>query len=135
MLPPASYRGDYYVDEFTDAKLRPAWATCVAAGDACSAGPLAYAGPLGRRNEFRTTGTVDPFGKVDANGRVDLAKIRRPAYFAAQPYAEPIAEADPRTFVVEVTVPAEANETKYLGVPAGATWGQRGWFIRGSRGR
>jgi len=132
VLPPAGYRSDFYVDEFTDAKLRAAWAACVAAGDACSAGPLAYAGPLGGRNEFRATGTVDPAGLIDANGPVDLAKIRRPAYFVVAPYAEPIAEADPRTFVVEVTVPAEANETKHLGVAPGTNWGQRGWFIQGA---
>src|SRR5271169_1613732 len=26
--PPAGYRGDFYVDEFTDAKLREQWAAC-----------------------------------------------------------------------------------------------------------
>lgn len=132
VFPPDGYRGDYYADEFTDAKLRASWAACAAAGESCSGAPLAYASSLGGRFEYRATGTVDPKGKVDANGTVDLADIRRPAYFGVEPYAEPIAEADPRSFVVEVQVPAETNETRYLGVAEGTTWGQRGWFIRGT---
>jgi hypothetical protein len=132
LFPPAGYQGDFYVDEFTDAKIREAWAACEAQGATCSKPPLDFATMFGGKNEFRATGTIDAVGKIDANGTVDLAAIRRPAYFGSAPYAEAIAEADSRTFVVEVRVPAETAETKHLGVAEGTMWGQRGWFIQGA---
>src|SRR3546814_3909220 len=62
-----------------------------------------------------------------------LTQIRRPAFFARQPYAEPFASVDADTSVVEFTVPVEAYERLHLGMDG--TWRIRGWYIRRSEER
>ena len=128
---PAGYRGDFYVDEFTDAKVRAAWAACVKQGPACSDPVRALAKVLIGSPPFAATGTVNPFGKIDPNGNVNLADIRRPKFFGQAPYGEEIANLDGRTWIVEVEVPSERYEHETLGVPASKTWKLRGWYIEG----
>lgn len=129
-LPPEGYKGDFYVDEFTDAKVRDAWAACVKQGPDC-ADPIRERVKTFIRPPFAATGTVNPAGKIDPDGEVDINDIRRPKFFAAAPYAEKIAEVDDRTWVVEVEVPSERFEHDTLGVDASKTWKVRGWYIEG----
>lgn len=131
-FPPDGYTGDFYVDEFTDAKVREAWKSCETKGDECTKAALESAKSRGEINEFRNTGTIEKFGKIDANGDVDLAEIRRPAYFGKEPYNELISEVDSRTYVVEIEVPSELNEHKFLGVSPETIRKQRGWYIEGA---
>ena len=130
-FPPEGYKGDFYVDEFTDAKIREVWDVYNSKGTAFAGQLLDMAKSKGLRNEFRVTGTVDKFGKIDPNSEIDLSAIRRPAYFGAKPYSEKIAELDQVSYVVEVEVPASLNETEFLNVAEGSTHKLRGWYIRG----
>jgi fermentation-respiration switch protein FrsA (DUF1100 family) len=129
---PEGYKGEYYVDEFTDAKARQAWADCVAKGPSCSdpvrrnANGFAFAPP------FSVTGTMSGSVRIYPNAEVNLADIRRPAFFGKAPYSEPIAGAEGRTWTVEVEVPSETFEHQKLGVASDKTWKQRGWYIEGS---
>lgn len=132
ILPPAGYQGDFYVAEFTDAKARQAWADCLAAGPSCADPVRESIKRLTEAPPFRATGQVDAFGGIDPDGEVALADIRRPAYFGQAPYGEAIAEADGRTWIVEVEVPSETFEQKTLGVDPSTTWKQRGWYIEGA---
>jgi pimeloyl-ACP methyl ester carboxylesterase len=130
--PPASYAGgDYYVDEFTDARLKERWrackadAVCFARIDAQMQRWL----PPNKARSTRSTGVVDPSGRIDPDGAVDLRQIRRPAFFAKAPYAEGIARADASTFVVEFTVPRDAFERIDLKMTDPVKL--RGWYIEG----
>lgn len=130
--PPTGYKGDYYVDEFTDAKLRARWEACE---EDKNCRKRVFDQVHKRRppnHEFRNHDARDRFllGKVQEQGaRTDLAQIRRPAFFARQPYAEPFSAVDGDTSVVEFTVPVEAYERLHLGMDG--TWRIRGWYIRG----
>lgn len=129
-LAPASYRGDFYVDAFTDAKVREAWADCVKQGPDC-ADPIRERLKTFIRKPFAATGTVNPWGKIEPDGDVNLADIRRPKFFGEAPYSEKIAEVDSRTWVVEVEVPSERYEHDALNVAPSKTWKVRGWYIEG----
>jgi len=131
-FPPADYKGDYYVDEFTDAKIREAWADCVKKGPECSDPVRKAAKNFIGVPPFAMTGKVDAFGKIDPNGDVKLTDIRRPKYFGAAPYNEKIAAVDGRTWVVEVEVPSERTERETLGVDPSQKWKLRGWYIEGA---
>jgi hypothetical protein len=115
---PEGYKGDYYVDEFTDAKARQAWADCVAKGSSCSdpvrrnANGFAFAPP------FSVTGTMSGSVRIYPNAEVNLADIRRPAFFGKAPYSEQIAGAEGRTWTVEVEVPSETFEHQSSEWPA-----------------
>ena len=127
-LTPSNYAGaDFYAEEFTDAKIRERWKTCEA-DEACSASAME-----GAQNfiefEERDTGTIDPEGGVDFEGEVELAEIRRPAYFGQDPYNERIARAEDRTFTVEFTVPRDAYERLQLGKEDEIKL--RGWYLVG----
>lgn len=124
---PAGYRGDYQADEFTDARIRARWVAC-RADAACAAAARAGAA-IFTAAERRRTGTVDPTGLIDPHGQVDLRAIRRPAYFARAPYAEPIAAAEPRTFTVEFTVPRDSRERLHLNRHDPIRL--RGWYLEG----
>ena len=130
--PPAGYAGsDYYVDEFTDARLKERWRTCKADA-ACFARIDAQMQrwlPPNKARATRSTGVVDPSGKIDPEGAVDLRQIRRPAFFAKAPYAEAIARADASTFVVEFTVPRDSFERIDLKMADPVKL--RGWYIEG----
>src|SRR5687768_4773709 len=93
VYPPADYKGDFYVDEFSDAKLRERWADCKR-DKVCRDRVLAQVNA--RRPPNKEYGTTHPdhihlLGKPATHGEVDLKSIRRPAFFAAAPYNEPIA--------------------------------------------
>lgn len=130
--PPAGYVGDYYVDEFTDAKLRERWEACKI-DEKCHA--RVYKQIMKRHppnKEYGITSPRDRFllGKVDEKGEVDLTTIRRPAFFARQPYSEPIAALDGSTYTIEFTAPAEPYERIHRQTNEDVKL--RGWYIRGA---
>lgn len=127
-LPPPGFAGDYYADEFTDAKIRERWQACkadVACADAVRAKARDFMSP-----ERPATGSVDPAGRIAVDGQVDLAQIRTPRYFGRAPLQEPIARADPATFVVEFTLPPDPYEKIALGRDAPVK--VRGWYMAGA---
>lgn len=131
--PPPGYAGkDYYIDEFTDARLKERWA-------ACKAEPACFARidaqmkrwlPPNKERSTRVTGMVDPFGKIDPDAAVDLRAIRRPGFFAKAPYAEPVAEAEGRTYTVEFSAPRDPLERLKLNMPEPIKL--RGWYVEGT---
>ena len=131
--PPAGYRGDYYVAEFTDAKLREQWAACKV-DPACH--DRVYKQVIARHPPNKEYNLKDPhgrflLGKIDEKGAdTDLTTIRRPAYFSRSPYNEAIAAVDPQTYMVEFTAPAEAYERLHQNMTADIKL--RGWYIRGA---
>ena len=131
--PPTGYNGDFYVDEFTDAKLRAQWEECKK-DKACY--DRVYAQVMARHPPNREQSITDPhkrflLGKIEEKGdETDLASIRRPAYFAREPYHEPIAADDAQTYIVEFTAPAEAYERLHLHDNTDVKL--RGWYIRGT---
>jgi pimeloyl-ACP methyl ester carboxylesterase len=130
--PPQDYRGDFYVDEFSDAKLREKWATCKQ-DQACKDRVLKQVNA--RKPPNKEFGTTDPqhihlLGKVADEGEVDLRKIRRPAFFGAAPYHEPIAGLDSRTHTVEFTAPRDPHEQIHKQMTGSVKL--RGWYIRGA---
>jgi len=126
--PPAGYAGDFYVDEFTDSKLRAQWEQCKKDKPCYD---RVYAQVISRHPPNREQSIKDPhkrflLGKIDEKGdETDLASIRRPAYFARAPYHEPIAADDAQTYIVEFTAPAEAYERLHLQVDTDVKL--RGW--------
>ena len=130
--PPASYAGrDFYVDEFSDTKLRERWAVCKT-----DASCLARVGkPVHDRvppnREYRLSDEHARFllGKLDEGTDVDLAWVRRPAFFAKAPYREGIAELESRTWTVEFTAPAEAHERLQRHITDNVKL--RGWYVQG----
>lgn len=128
--PPADYPGDFYVDEFSDARLRERWTACKADA-ACRARVLDPV--LRRRPPSREFNTKDPhhiylLGKLE-QGETDLSKVRRPTFFAREPYNEPIARVDDRTFTVEFLAPRDPYERIHEGMSGHVRL--RGWYIRG----
>jgi pimeloyl-ACP methyl ester carboxylesterase len=72
---------------------------------------------------------LELLGKPPEGDDIDLRAIRRPAFFAAAPWKEAIAEADTRTWIVEFTAPRdpyERNIKKMTDVVK-----LRGWYLRG----
>jgi hypothetical protein len=125
-LAPADFAGDYHVTEFSDAAARARLAACEAQPP-CPA--IAYA-RLFEPPQFRVTGELVPFGKIDPHAPdVDLGRIRRPGFFGAAPYREPIAAAEDRTWTFEYTVPAEPYERINRGITEPVKL--RGWYIAG----
>ena len=130
--PPAGYGGDFYVDEFTDAKLKQRWAVCKAY-KACFERINAQMQrwlPPNKARSTRVTGLVDPVGKIEPDGDVDLHQIRRPAFFAKAPYNERVAEADARTYIVEFNVPRDPLERLKLDMKGDIKL--RGWYVEGT---
>jgi hypothetical protein len=125
-LAPADYAGDYHVTEFSDAAAREALVAC-AAQPPCPAIAYeqGYVPP-----QFRVTGELVPFGKIDPHAPdVDLSRIRRPGFFGAAPYREPIAAAEDHTWTFEYTVPAEPYERINRGITEPVKL--RGWYLVG----
>jgi hypothetical protein len=123
---PAGAPGDYHVTAFSDAAARERLAACEAQPP-CPA--IAYAQAY-EPPQFRVTGSVVPFGRIDPHAAdVDLRQVRRPAFFGAAPYREPIAAAEQRTWTFEYTVPAEPYERINRGVTAPVKL--RGWYLQG----
>jgi pimeloyl-ACP methyl ester carboxylesterase len=125
-LAPADYAGDYHVTEFSDAAARARLTACEARPPCPAiAYEQGYAPP-----QFRVTGSLVPFGKIDPHAPdVDLRRIRRPGFFGAAPYREPIAAAEDRTWTFEYTVPAEPYERLDRGITAPVRL--RGWYLAG----
>lgn len=130
--PPAGYVGDFYVDEFSDEKLRARW-------DACRDDPACNArvGKVvrGRTPPNREHGVTDPrqiylLGKIAETPDLDLRSIRRPGFFARAPYREAVAATDPNSYIVEFTAPAEPYERIHRGDTKPIKL--RGWYMRGS---
>jgi pimeloyl-ACP methyl ester carboxylesterase len=131
--PPAGYKGDYYVEEFTDAKLRARWLECKA-DKACY--ERVFKQVMARHPPNKEYGVTDPhvrylLGKVqEKGGDTDLTTIRRPGFFARAPYNEPIAGADRQTYIVEFTAPVEPYERLHKQMSGEIK--VRGWYIRGA---
>lgn len=130
--PPAGYKGDFYVDEFTDQKLRQRW-------EQCKRDKVCYERVSKQINARRPPNkeyhTTEPkhlhlLGKVTGRGEIDLKTIRRPAFFAADPYREPIAQLEDRTYTVEFTAPADPHEQIHQRMTEAVKL--RGWYIRGA---
>lgn len=130
---PAGYHGDFYVDDFTDEKLRKRWEDCEHTPDCRK---RVYDQVIKRRPPNKEYGLTDAkgrylLGKIDEKGdATDLGQIRRPGFFARAPYAEPIAAADGDTYVVEFTAPVEAYERIHRHMTGDVKI--RGWYIRGA---
>lgn len=130
---PFAYRSKFvspetYATGFTDAKIKAEYEACrkdKACLDRLTGAP--NVAPPG--HQFRATGSSDPTRIINPNAAVDLKAVRRPADFGRQPLAEPIAEADGRTYTVEFTVPAEAYEILHLGRKELVKL--RGWYVEG----
>jgi hypothetical protein len=131
--PPPGYKGDYYVDEFSDAKLRARWQAC-RAQPACFKRVEAHIRarlPPNRDRRIRGAHARYLLGMVDQDdNRLDLEKIRRPAFFGSAPWDEDIAKADGRTFTVEFTA-ARGPYARYI-MHLKGTIRLRGWYLRGS---
>lgn len=131
--PPKGYRGDYYVANFTDEKLRERWEHCEHDKECRK---RVYDQVMKRHPPNHEFGMTDPhgrwlLGKIDEKGGdTDLTQVRRPAFFARAPYNEPIAAADPDTYVVEFTAPVEAYERLHMHMTGDVKI--RGWYIRGA---
>ncbi len=131
--PPAGYVGDYYVAEFTDAKLRQAWTECEKLPD-CK--KRVFDQVMARHPPNKEHGLTDPharylLGKIEEKGGdTDLSTVRRPGFFARSPYNEPIAVHEGQTYTVEFTAPPEAYER--IHEHATADIKIRGWYIRGT---
>jgi len=130
---PADYKGDFYVDEFTDEKLRQHWEDCKkdkACYDRVYKQVMARH-PPNREQTFTDTHARFLLGKIEERGAdTDLKTIRRPGYFAREPYNESIAEAESRTYTVEFTAPPDAYER--LQRHATENIHLRGWYIQGA---
>ncbi|NHA68814.1 hypothetical protein [Phycicoccus flavus] len=113
---------------------RATFPAAVAALEACrAAGPCAAEAAAAAYvpSSFRKTGTKDPVGLIDPFAPdVDLADIRRPAYFAQAPYAEPIAAAEDSTWTLDLAVPADPYDRLVRGETADTHL--RGWYLRGA---
>ncbi len=119
---------EFYIAGFNDAAVRSRWPAC-AADPACHAAALAGAKPF-ISYEPRLTGRLDPGTAVDPEADLDLHTIRRPGYFAAPAYNEPIARAEGRAYTVEFTVPRDSYERRLLHKEG--TIKLRGWYLEGA---
>ena len=127
-LIPEGQGPEFYIERFGDAAIRRRWPAC-AADPACRAAALAGAKPF-IAYEPRLTGRVDPGVAVDPEGDLDLRSIRRPGYFAAPAYNEPVARAENRAYTVEFTVPRDSFERRHLHKEG--TIKLRGWYLEGA---
>jgi hypothetical protein len=131
--PTAGDRSDFYVDEFTDAKLRERWAACKIDQECHD---RVYKQVMARHPPNKEYNLKDPHGRFllgkieEKGGDTDLTTIRRPEYFARPPYNEAIAAVDPQTYMVEFTAPAEAYERLHQNMTADIRI--RGWYIQGA---
>ena len=130
--PPAGYQGDFYVDEFTDPKIAARWEDCKK-DPACRAPIDKHA--AARKPPNREHGITDPhtlwlLGRFPDMDNVDLREVRRPGFFAKGAHPEAIAAAEPDTYTVEFTAPAEPYERLILHSDKPVKL--RGWYLRGA---
>ena len=129
--PPEGYAGDFYVDEFSDERLRAQWLEC-RADAACSARVgkvVSGRTPPNREHRITDPHHLHLLGRIAETPDLDLKQVRRPQFFAQAPYAEPIAAVEADTYTVEFTAPAEAYERIHRGLDAPVKL--RGWYMRG----
>lgn len=131
--PPKGYRGDFYVDEYSDWTLRKRWDECKKDED-CHARVIKQI--HARRPPNKEYADKDPehiylLGKQrqDEGVEIDLAAVRRPAFFAASPWGEAFAALDPRASTVEFTAPRDSYERLQEGMTGEVKL--RGWYVRG----
>lgn len=130
--PPADYKGDFYVDEFSDAKLLERWRNCQAQ-EKCRGKidkHVAERRPPNRDRIITNPHTLWLLGAVPDEDVLDLKQVRRPGFFAQDPWHEPIAALDAQTYTVEFTAPAEPFER--LNLHSDHAVKLRGWYIRGA---
>ena len=127
-LIPEGQGPEFYVAGFSDAAIRSRWPACKA-DPACRAAALAGAKPF-IAYEPRLTGRVDSGTPVNPEGDLDLRAVRRPGYFAAPAYDEPVARAEGHTYTVEFTVPRDSYERLHLHKEG--TIKLRGWYLEGA---
>jgi hypothetical protein len=127
IIPPIDYKGDFYVDEFTDAKIKQAWQELKVkdpeAADKILAG-------LSIGTQYKYIGALDPKGTVNGNDDLKLTDIRRPKFFGQAPYFEDIGKVEKDTYTVEFTVPRGPYEQ--LQLKRIDPIKLRGWFIKGT---
>ena len=129
--PPHGYVGDFYVAEFAEAKLREDWRSCTA-DPACAqriGKVIAARSPPNRELRIEDPHHRYLLGKVAETVPLDLRLVRRPGFFAREPYREPIAAVEPSTYTVEFTAPAEPYERLHRGLATPVKL--RGWYVRG----
>lgn len=130
--PPPGYKGDFYLDEFTDAKITARWEACKA-NDACRTAIDRHADarkPPNREHVITDPHTLWLLGRPGDIDNVDLRDVRRPAFFGKGPHPEAIAAAESNTYTVEFTAPAEPYERLILTSSKPAKL--RGWYVRGA---
>lgn len=131
--PPAGYPADdFYVEEFTDARLRQRWQACMAKPDCRErlTQHVARRAPPNREHGYTDPRDLWLLGKVDAdNPDVDLHTIRRPAFFGDAPWRENIAALEERTFTVEFAVEPEPYER--IERDRTRSVELRGWYLQG----
>jgi hypothetical protein len=131
--PPKGYHGDFYVDEFTDGKLRQRWQACKRDKSCFNRIAKEILDRHPPNHEFYLKDPHERFllGKIAERGPdTDLTTIRHPRFFARAPYHEPIATADPDTYIVEFTAPADPYERIHLHRTGDIQI--RGWYVRGA---
>jgi hypothetical protein len=133
ITPPIGYQGDFYVDEFTDVKIKQAWQELKEKDPATAkkilAGVSANTDETAAKN-YRHIGWFEPKGAVNGNDDLKLADIRRPGFFGQAPYFEDIGKTEHSSYTVEFTVPRDPYERLQLKLTAPVKL--RGWFIKGN---
>jgi hypothetical protein len=130
--PPIGYQGDFYVNEFTDAKIKQVWQELRVKDPAAAQKILASVRANTDEtmsNMYRLTGSLDPKGAVNGNDDLKLTEIRRPAFFGQAPFFEAIGKVEKDTYTVEFTVPRGPYEQLQLKLSKPVKL--RGWFIKG----
>jgi hypothetical protein len=129
ILAPIGYQGDFYVDEFTDAKIKQVWRELKAKKPEAAKKILGGVS-TGVNTEYRIIGSLDPKGVINGNDALKLTEIRRPKFFGQAPYFEDIAKTEKNTYTVEFAVPRDPYEQLQLKQTAPVKL--RGWYIKGN---
>ncbi|MFI4885847.1 MAG: hypothetical protein ACHQIF_09795 [Steroidobacterales bacterium] len=131
--PPAGSQGDFYVSEFTDAKLRERWQVC-RAQPACFNRIEAHIEqrlPPNVDRKIRSPRALYLLGSVNQDDNdLPLQSIRRPAFFGRAPWREDIAKAEQRAY----TIALRAGPGPYdrLSRHMSGSIELRGWYLRGN---
>lgn len=131
--PPAGYQGDFYVAQFSDAKLRARWQVC-RADPKCFKRIEAHIERRLPPNVQRKIHSVQALYLLGAVAQDDpdlpLRKIRRPAFFGQAPWHEEIAQAERRAYTIEFT--AGPGPYDRLIAHMSRPIELRGWYLRGT---
>ena len=131
--PPLGYQGDFYVSEFTDAKLREGWQAC-RADPACFERIEAHIErrlPPNVDRKIHSAHALYLLGAVDQDDNdLPLKRIRRPAFFGRAPWHEDIAKAEPRTYTIEISAGRGPYDRLIMHMTGSIEL--RGWYLRGS---